>query len=69
MAQSLPFNRQALHAFALSLQHPLTQEFVSWFKAPPADLLQLLPILGMTPEDLPEERAVLSAIHQGQSAQ
>ena len=69
IAQSLPFNRQALHAFALSLQHPLTQEFVSWFKAPPADLLQLLPILGMTPEDLPEEQAVLSAIHQGQSAQ
>ena len=69
IAQSLPFNRQALHAFALSLQHPLTQEFVSWFKAPPADLLRLLPILGMTPEDLPEEQAVLSAIHQGQSAQ
>ena len=69
IAQSLPFNRQALHAFALSLQHPLTQELVSWFKAPPADLLQLLPILGMTPEDLPEEQAVLSAIHQGQSAQ
>ena len=69
IAQSLPFNRQALHAFALSLQHPLTQEFVSWFKAPPADLIQLLPILGMTPEDLPEEQAVLSAIHQGQSAQ
>ena len=69
IAQSLPFNRQALHAFALSLQHPLTHELVSWFKAPPADLLQLLPILGMTPEDLPEEQAVLSAIHQGQSAQ
>ena len=66
VAQSLPFARQALHAFALSLQHPQTHELVSWFKAPPADLMDLLPNLGMSNEDLPQEQSVLAAIHQGQ---
>ena len=69
IAQSLPFMRQALHAFALSLKHPQTQELVSWFRAPPTDLMELLPILGMTRDDLPQENAVLAAIHQGSSAE
>ena len=69
VAQSLPLPRQALHAFALSLQHPVTQELVSWYRSPPVDLLDLLPELGMSNEDLPQEQAVLAAIHQGHSAE
>ena len=69
VAQSLPLPRQALHAFALSLQHPVTQELVSWYRSPPVDLLDLLPELGMFNEDLPQEQAVLAAIHQGHSAE
>ena len=67
VAQSLPFARQALHAFALSLQHPHTHKLMSWFKAPPADLMDLLPNLGMSNEDLPHEQSILAAIHQGQT--
>ena len=66
VAQSLPFARQALHAFALSLQHPLTHELIAWFKSPPTDLMDLLPNLGMSKEDLPQEQSVLASIHQGQ---
>jgi 23S rRNA pseudouridine1911/1915/1917 synthase len=33
LAQSLPLPRQALHAFALSLQHPVTEELVSWYRS------------------------------------
>ena len=69
VAQSLPLPRQALHAFALSLQHPVTLELVSWYRSPPVDLLDLLPELGMSNEDLPQEQAVLAAIHQGHSAE
>ena len=69
VTQSLPLPRQALHAFALSLQHPVTQELVSWYRSPPVDLLDLLPELGMFNEDLPQEQAVLAAIHQGHSAE
>jgi 23S rRNA pseudouridine1911/1915/1917 synthase len=68
VAQSLPFTRQALHAFALSLQHPQSQELVSWFRAPPKDLMGLLPMIGMSSEDLPQEQAVFASIHQGQGA-
>ena len=63
VAKSLPFERQALHAFALSLQHPVTQELVSWFRLPPLDLLQLLPQVGMSEADLPQEASVLAFIH------
>ena len=42
-AKSLPFSRQALHAYALSLQHPATQEIMTWFRLPPQDLIDLLP--------------------------
>ena len=63
VAKSLPFERQALHAFALSLQHPITQELVSWFRLPPLDLMQLLPQVGMSEADLPQEATVLASIH------
>ena len=63
VAKSLPFERQALHAFALSLQHPVTQELVSWFRLPPLDLMQLLPQVGMSEADLPQEATVLASIH------
>jgi 23S rRNA pseudouridine1911/1915/1917 synthase len=63
VAKSLPFERQALHAFALSLQHPVTQELVSWFRLPPLDLMQLLPQMGMSEADLPQEATVLASIH------
>ena len=62
-AKSLPFTRQALHAFALSLQHPVTEEIISWFRLPPADLLELLPQLGMPESVLPQEATVLASIH------
>ena len=63
VAKSLSFERQALHAFALSLQHPITQELVSWFRLPPLDLMQLLPQVGMSEADLPQEATVLASIH------
>jgi 23S rRNA pseudouridine1911/1915/1917 synthase len=62
VAKSLPFERQALHAFALSLQHPVSQELVSWFRLPPLDLMQLLPQVGMSEADLPQEATVLASI-------
>jgi len=63
VAKSLPFERQALHAFALSLQHPVSQELVSWFRLPPLDLMQLFPQVGMSEADLPQEATVLASIH------
>jgi 23S rRNA pseudouridine1911/1915/1917 synthase len=63
VAKSLSFERQALHAFALSLQHPVTQELVSWFRLPPLDLMQLLPQVGMSEADFPQEATVLASIH------
>jgi len=62
-AKTLPFERQALHAFALSLQHPVHHELVSWFRLPPADLMTLIPQLAMTESDLPLEAATLASIH------
>jgi 23S rRNA pseudouridine1911/1915/1917 synthase len=67
VAQSLPFTRQALHAFALSLQHPQTHELVSWFRKPPLDLMELLPKLNISSEELPQEDAVISSIHQSKT--
>ena len=69
VAQSLPFTRQALHAFALSLQHPQTHELVSWFRGLPLDLMELLPNLNMSSEELPQEDAVITSIHQSQNLQ
>ena len=62
VAQSLPFHRQALHAFALSLQHPETLKTMTWFKLPPADLLELMSHLGLSEDVLPTEAAVLAMI-------
>ena len=61
-AKNLSFNRQALHAFALSLQHPVKHELMTWFRLPPQDLLDLLPQVGMTDEVLPKESVVLASI-------
>ena len=67
VAKSLPFERQALHAFALSLQHPVTNELNSWFRLPPADLMVLLTQVGMTEADLPQESVVLASIQNERS--
>ena len=63
VAKSLAFDRQALHAFALSLQHPVTQELQTWFRLPPNDLIELLPHVGMSADDLPIEQVVLASIN------
>lgn len=39
------FKRQALHAFALGLVHPLTNEFIRWEADLPEDMKQLIAIL------------------------
>jgi len=62
VAKNLSFNRQALHAFALSLQHPVRDELMTWFRLPPQDLMDLLPLLGMNAEMLPKEVVVLASI-------
>jgi 23S rRNA pseudouridine1911/1915/1917 synthase len=62
VAKSLPFERQALHAYALSLQHPLSQEWITWFRLPPRDLMDLLLQVGMSEEVLPKEEALLASI-------
>ncbi|MBU3547315.1 RluA family pseudouridine synthase [Polynucleobacter sp. MWH-Jannik1A5] len=61
-SKNLTFNRQALHAFALSLLHPVKNETMTWFRLPPQDILDLLPQLGMTEEVLPKEAVVLASI-------
>jgi 23S rRNA pseudouridine1911/1915/1917 synthase len=62
VAKNLAFHRQALHAFALSLQHPIKNELMTWFRLPPQDLLELLPQLGMDEEALPKEAVLLASI-------
>lgn len=49
------FPRQALHACKLGLVHPRTGSPVQWFRAPPADLAQLMRGLGFGPLDEPSE--------------
>ena len=61
-AKDLAFTRQALHAFALTLQHPIKNELMTWFRLPPQDLLDLLPQLAMDEDVLPKEDAVLASI-------
>jgi 23S rRNA pseudouridine1911/1915/1917 synthase len=41
------FERQALHAWRLSLTHPVSQEALSWTCPPPADLLSVLGQMGL----------------------
>nr|WP_255531144.1 RluA family pseudouridine synthase [Polynucleobacter alcilacus] len=62
VAKTLPFERQALHAYALSLQHPLNHDWVTWFRLPPLDLLELLPHLAMGADVLPKEEVLLASI-------
>jgi 23S rRNA pseudouridine1911/1915/1917 synthase len=61
-AKVLNFERQALHAYALSLEHPISHEVLTWFKLPPEDFMQLLSQVGMTAQDLPKEEALLASI-------
>jgi 23S rRNA pseudouridine1911/1915/1917 synthase len=65
-AKTLPLQRQALHAYALSLQHPVSQELMTWFRLPPEDLIDLLPLVGMSESDLPREEALLASIKNDQ---
>ena len=62
VAKTLPFVRQALHAYALSLQHPLTHDWMTWFRLPPSDLMNLLSEVSMGAEVLPKEEALLASI-------
>jgi 23S rRNA pseudouridine1911/1915/1917 synthase len=55
VAKELPFQRQALHAYALSLIHPESKQVVQWYRLPPDDLITLLLDVGMSAADLPEE--------------
>lgn len=61
-AKLLPFVRQALHAYALSLEHPVTHETMTWFRLPPEDIHNLLPLIGMSQEDLPKEEVLMASI-------
>jgi 23S rRNA pseudouridine1911/1915/1917 synthase len=45
------FRRQALHAFRLSLDHPVTQETLSWEAPLPEDYLALLEVLRSSVEE------------------
>jgi 23S rRNA pseudouridine1911/1915/1917 synthase len=47
------FRRQALHACRLGLIHPGTGASLSWFRAPPPDLVTLMSGLGCAPLDQP----------------
>jgi 23S rRNA pseudouridine1911/1915/1917 synthase len=62
-AKLLPFQRQALHAFALSLRHPISQKLIGWFRLPPRDIIELLSQVNMTESDLPDEAAVMESIY------
>lgn len=50
------FTRQALHACRLGLVHPATRESMSWFRAPPDDMQQLMTALGF------DARRAISAV-------
>jgi 23S rRNA pseudouridine1911/1915/1917 synthase len=45
-ARLATFSRQALHACALRLRHPVSGRTLGWFRAPPADLRDLMKALG-----------------------
>jgi len=47
------FTRQALHASRLGLIHPATGRAMTWFRAPAADLADLMTQLGFGPLDEP----------------
>ena len=62
LAKSLPFTRQALHAYALTLEHPAKNELMTWFQLPPIDLMELMPHIGINAQDLPKQEALLASI-------
>jgi 23S rRNA pseudouridine1911/1915/1917 synthase len=47
------FERQALHACKLELQHPVSGRALQWFRPPPADLRALMRALGLGRTDRP----------------
>jgi 23S rRNA pseudouridine1911/1915/1917 synthase len=47
------FPRQALHACRLALIHPSSGRTMTWFRAPPRDLSDLMGGLGFGPLDVP----------------
>jgi 23S rRNA pseudouridine1911/1915/1917 synthase len=49
------FARQALHACRLGLRHPADGQPMQWFRAPPADLRELMKSLGMGRTDRPRK--------------
>ena len=49
------FDRQALHASRLSLNHPINGERLTWFRGPAPDLEQLMRQLGFAPLDVPSD--------------
>jgi 23S rRNA pseudouridine1911/1915/1917 synthase len=51
----LRFGRQALHACRLGLEHPVSGRTMSWFRAPPEDLRQLMAESGFGRSDQPRE--------------
>lgn len=65
-AKLLPFARQALHAYALSLLHPISLQWMTWFRLPPEDLMNLLSLVSMGPEDLPKEENLLASLQNEQ---
>ena len=58
IAKSLSFQRQALHAYGLIIQHPVTQSPASWYRLPPMDFLDLLTSLGIEFHSLPTEESL-----------
>lgn len=58
-AKQLLLQRQALHAFALSLDHPHLHQTMSWFASPPQELLDLNPLLGIEGDVLPKSAVPL----------
>lgn len=53
VAKELPFHRQALHAYALGLQHPQVDQLCNWFASPPTDFLELLSLVQIDTSALP----------------
>jgi 23S rRNA pseudouridine1911/1915/1917 synthase len=49
------FDRQALHASRLSLDHPISRQRLTWFHRPAPDLEQLMRELGFGPLDVATE--------------
>jgi 23S rRNA pseudouridine1911/1915/1917 synthase len=54
-AKELAFHRQALHAFALGLQHPQTEQLCNWYQAPPSDFMALLQLVQIDASALPTD--------------